>query len=501
MMRIFLKHNVLVLISLVLLAASCRQEEASAVPTPIPTAVNTAVPAATATATAPPATAAPQPSPTPVRPAIVVENQALAEDGALTIASVAVPEAAWLVIHAQHNGQVGEVLGFTAVAPNNADDLTVTIDPLQATPRLVAILHQDGGETGQFEFPGPDDPWLEDGEAVSAGFGVDIQVALPAITIADQEVLDDGLVLVKSVYTPNPGWLLIHADDDGAAGELLGHVFLRAGTSENIVVSIPWRQATPTLHAILLEDDGRSTRLDYPDGDLPIIVNGQPVMVSFTVALPPDVHVLDQPAVDGKIEIERVVSDGPGWLVAYFDEGGLPARIIGSAHLEDGLNEHIVMEVVERAVTDQVHILIHNDDEPIGQFTFPGSDEPRLYHGRLPFPFTFQTSLGNYLVAQDQSLTDSSVVIPYVVADIPTWLIIRSGAAPDEGGILGATWLPAGINRDVVVEIEADSVGETLYAVLHIDLDEPEQFDFPGDDTPLEHNGRVIQSPFTVSLP
>ncbi len=476
--------------------AACRQEEPTAVPSPAPEFANTAVPNPTATAI--PAAPTLTPSPTPIHPAIAAEDQTLDEDGVLTIAAVTAPEDAWLVIHAQHDGQVGEVLGFTAVAAGSSHDITLTIDPLQATPRLTAILHQDSGEIGQFEFPGADAPVLEGGEAVSAGFSVDIQVKLPAIEAADQEILEDGLALIESVYAPAPGWLLIHADEDGAVGPLLGHIFVNAGTSENILVPIQWRQATPTLHAILLEDGDRPTRLDYPDGDRPFIVNGQPVMTSFKVTLPPDVFVLDQPVVNGKIEVERVVSDGPAWLVVYFDENGLPARIIGSAHLDDGLNEQIVVEVAERAVTDQLHIQIHNDDEPIGEFTFPGADEPRLYHGRLPFPTTFQTNLGNYLVVQDQALVEQSVTAPFVVVNAPAWLVIRSGAAPDEGDILGTAWLSAGINRNVTVDIETDNANETLYAVLYSDLGEPEQFDFPGDDVPLAYNGRIIQSPFTL---
>ncbi len=490
-----MKRHVLFLILLVLFLAACAREEATPPP---PTATKTAV--FSPTPTKPPATPTATPEPTPIRPAIAVDDQVLEEDGRLTIASVISPDPAWLVIHAQHEGQVGEVLGVTAVPSGSSSDITVTLDPLAATPRLVAILHQDGGEAGEFEFPGPDDPIQDDGDVVSIGFAVDIQVRLPAIIIADQEVMDDGLVTVGSVYTPAPGWLLIHADDDGAVGPLLGHVFLREGENENVTIPIQWREATPTLHAVLVEDGDRLTRLDYPDGDLPVIVNGQPLTASFAVTLPPDVYVLDQPVVDGKIEVERVISDGPGWLVVYFDEADLPARIIGSAPLVDGLNERVVVEVVERAVTDKLHILIHNDDEPVGQFTFPSADEPRLYHGRLPFSFTFQTNTGSYLAVRDQVLgEETAVTVPLVVADRDTWLVIRSGAAPDAGEIIGEIWLPAGINRAVVVPIDAERVTKTLFAVLHADGDEPEQFDFPdGDDQPLRVNGRIIQSPFEL---
>ena len=481
----------------VLFLTACAREDAP----PPPTATKPA--AAAPTATRPPAAPTAAPEPTPVHPVIAVDDQVLEEDGRLTIASVISPDPAWLVIHAQHEGQVGEVLGVTAVPPGGGSDITVTLDPLGATPRLVAILHQDGGEAGQFEFPGPDDPILDNGDVVATGFAVDIRVRLPVIAIADQEVMDDGLVTVTSVYTPGPGWLLIHADDDGEIGPLLGHVFLRAGENENVTIPIQWREATPTLHAVLVADGERLTRLDYPDGDLPVIVNGQPLIASFAVTLPPDVFVLDQPVVDGKIEVERVISDGPGWLVVYFDENDLPARIIGSAPLADGLNEQVEVEVVERAATDKLHIIIHNDDEPVGEFNFPGADEPRLYHGRLPFSFTFQTNLGNYLVVRDQARGEgTAVTVPLVVADRPIWLVIRSGAAPGAGEIIGQIWLPAGINREVMVPIDGERINKTLFAVLHADEDEPAQFDFPGGaDRPLEFNGRIIQSSFELLSP
>lgn len=490
-----MKKTVLVTILLVLSLAACEQNVPSAVSTPAPT--RTAVsnpPTAAPTRTPRPS---PTPEPTPIIPAIDVSDQTLADEGTLTITRVTVPEPAWLVIHALHEGQVGEVLGYTAVSAGTNEDLAIIIDPLQATPQLVAMLHVDEGEVGTYEFPGPDNPWLVEDEAVAAGFDVDIQAVLPSITVADQELLDNGLVRIESAYSPKPGWLLLHADDDGAVGPLLGHIFLRAGLNENLSIPIPWREATPLLHAVLYEDDDRPNRLDYPDGDLPVLLNGQPLITSFTVSLPPDVYVLDQPVVDGKITVERVVSDKPGWLVIYFDENDLPGRIIGSAPLNAGVNELIEINLLESAVTDILHIRIHEDDEPVGQFTFPNGDGPRLYQGRLPASFTVRTNGGNYFLTTDQPLEETAVIVPLVVTNTAAWAVIRDGEFQDTGDILGKTWLPAGINRDVRIELEADPTGESVTAVLHADLGEPETFDFPdGADQPLRHNGRIIQSSF-----
>lgn len=492
-----MRKYLLGLMILLFLLAACSKESPTAVSTP--QATNT--PAVPPTHTPIPATATATPPPTPSSPTVSANDQPLDEDGQLIIASVTVPEAAWLVIHAEHDGQIGEVLGETAVSPGTSSDISVTIDPLQATSRLVAMLHQDAAEIGTFEFPGPDAPWLEDGTAVASSFEVDIQVARPEITIINQEILDDGLLKVESVYAINPGWLLIHNDDDGAIGALLGFAAVRAGLNEALTIQIAWREATPTLHAVLYEDRERANQLDFPEGDLPVIINGQPVLSTFTVTLPPDILILDQPVVDGKLIVDRVISNGPGWLVVYYDDGGLPGLIIGSASLADGLNEMVGVEVVESAVTEQLHLQIHDDIEPLGQFDFPGSDNPRLYRGRLPATTTFLTNSGNYLVAEDQALIEKTITIPLVVIDQPAWLVIRNGSEPQAGAFLGRVWLPPGVNRTIAVELalDPDLTYSNLIAVLHTDAEELEQFEYPnGDDRPLEYNGRIIYAPFTL---
>ena len=188
-------------------------------------------------------------------------------------------------------------------------------------------------------------------------------------------------------------------------------------------------------------------------------------------------------------------------LVVYYDDGGLPGLIIGSAPLADGLNELVAVEVVDSAVTEQLHLQIHDDVEPIGEFNFPGTDNPRLYHGRLPATTTFLTNSGDYLQVQDQELIAAAVTMPLIVLEEPAWLVIRSGSEPEVGTILGRTWLPAGINRSIAVELALDPelTYTALAAILHTDAEELEQFEYPnGDDQPLEYNGRIIYAPFNL---
>ena len=498
-MRYFVLKRILISLSILLLLAACGEE-----PTPTATPTETAVPTLT-TPPEPTATATTAPTPTPLEPTLVVGEQSLGEDGRLLIDSVTVLEPAWVVIHAERNGQVGEVLGYTAVSAGTSADVAVTIDPLAATDELAAILHSDAGQEGEFEFPGVDEPLKNGTAVVSQSFAITRDLELPALTVADQEVAEDGLVRINSVTAPASGWVVIHADDEGTIGPILGFTFVEAGESADVVVHIPWRQGTPVLYAMLHEDNGRANRFDFPndDLDLPLLVTGEPVVAEFQATYPPDVLVLDQPVVDGTITVERVISNGPGWLVVYQDNDGSPGLIIGSAPLEDGLNEQVTVEVREAGVTDQLFIFLHEDTEPGGGFNFPTADPQITYQGRLPNPFSFQTNPGNYLTTQDQALTvdgeETAVIVPLVVADTAVWVVVHTDNEGELGDIIGQTWVPAGINRHVTVTIDAEQATPTLYAVLHLDAGTLEEFEPDGADVPLQRNRAIIRSPFVIS--
>ena len=149
-----MRKYLLSLTILLFLLAACNEETPTAIPTS--QAANTAV--APPTNTSIPATATPTPQPTPSSPAVTVDDQPLNDDGRVIIAGVTVPEAAWLVIHAEHDGQVGEVLGETVVSPGTSNDVSITIDPLQATPRLVAMLHMTPPKLVSSNSPAPRPP-------------------------------------------------------------------------------------------------------------------------------------------------------------------------------------------------------------------------------------------------------------------------------------------------------------------------------------------------------
>ncbi len=104
---------------------------------------------------------------------VSVTDQALAEDGTVTIDQVVSAGPGWLVIHAQADGSPGPILGQTQVSAGENNGVVVEIDPAGATETLYAMLHVDAGTVGEFEFPGDDVPAVDaDGNVVTPPFAI-----------------------------------------------------------------------------------------------------------------------------------------------------------------------------------------------------------------------------------------------------------------------------------------------------------------------------------------
>ena len=490
---------------LFLLVTSCANENADTT-SPAPAVTNEAETAVitpdTPATNTPSPTATNTPVPTPAVPRISAADQPLTDDGVLEIASVVSPENGWLVLYAMQDGELGEVLGHTAVSTGLNQNLSLTIDPQLATPTLVALLHNDAGEPDEFEFPdGPDEPLLWESAQIATTFTLDFQLSEPEIEVAEQALSEEGVVQIESVLLPQDGWLAILTEGNGRPADLLGVVPLTAGLHQNVAITIPWRQGTPNLYAALYADNGEPLHFDYQAEDEPLLIEGEPVEVAFAVTYPPDIFVLDQPLVDGMFEVERVISDGPGWLVAYYDDDGEPGLIIGSAPLEDGLNERVMVEVLESAVTPILHVRLHEDTEPGDAFDFPRVDQPVFYDGRLPSTVTFSLTPGNYLIVDDQALVNTGtasaiLTVDLVVVDVPTWVAIEADEDGQRGEVLGFTAVPPGVNHDIAISIDPTLATETLYVTLYLNAGEPDEFDPEGADVPLQRNRSPISVPF-----
>lgn len=488
------------LLSILLLAAGCSRANEAPDATEAATATMPGVGVTATLSPRPSPTATLTPEPTPISPSVIISDQSLDESGILRAEQVALPTSGWLVIYRVLDGGIDDVIGRLPLAAGVHDQVEVMVDTEMATEQLVAGVHIDAGTEGVFEFPGTDEPFPGEAEAE---FSVELLLPKPQIEVSDQAIAEDGVMILAKAQLLESTWVVIHADDDGEIGAVVGRQLFPAGEYENVPITIDWRRATPVLHVVLHEDDDVIGVLDYPAGDMPILKGGQPIVAAFRATFPPEVLVYDQPIIDGRISIERAISDGPGYVAVYNEVEGQPGFIIGTATLKDGLNEYIPVTLLNSAITTQLFARLHHDTEPGDAFNFPGQDPPVLFNGRLPNASAFRTDNGAHVFVGDQRLTeDGAVVIDVVISPVPAWTAVYQEEDGVPGELLGQTWVPAGVNRDVVVELDGPPDAGTLYLIMYQDLGAAEEFEAPGADVELrDGENRPIRVPFTLLPP
>lgn len=445
-------------------------------------------------------TAAPTPEPTPIPPGVVIDDQPLDESGVLVAEQVSLPEPGWLVIYRTVDGQPDEVIGRQSLAAGVHEQVEITIDTDRVTEQLLAGVHMDVGAEGVFEFPGEDEPYPGEPEVE---FVVELLMPQPRIEVADQAIIENGVVTLALVEALKPMWVVIHSDLAGQIGPVIGARLFEPGTHENVTMTIDWRRGTPALYAVLHEDDGETGVLEYPDGDMPVLRSGEPFVAAFKATYPPEVLVYDQPVIGGAVTIERAISEGPGWVAIYNEVDGQPGMIIGTAPLVDGLNEAVTINLVQSAITSQLFARLHHDTEPDDAFNFPGQDPPVFYNNRLPTASAFRTDIGAHVFVQNQRLDENGDVrIAVVITPLDAWAALYSDNEGQPGELLGQTWVPAGISRDVAVSVDPNTAPGALHLVMYEDLGVSEEFEAPDIDLPLANdNNRPIRVTFTLNTP
>jgi hypothetical protein len=195
----------------------------------------------------------------------------------------------------------------------------------------------------------------------------------PSVTVSDQAIAN-GTVTVASVDSDGPGWIVIHTQQDGAPGPIIGHAPVSDGSNSDVVVEVDAAAATDTLFAMLHTDAGTVGTYEFPGDDVPVKVNDQVVTPPFNVTN--GVGVVDQPIVDGTVTVARVFSEGAGWIVIHTQQDGAPGPIIGHAPVSAGMNTDVAVQIDASAATDVLYAMLHTDAGTVGTYEFPGDDVP-----------------------------------------------------------------------------------------------------------------------------
>ena len=106
--------------------------------------------------------------------------------------------------------------------------------------------------------------------------------AMPSVIVADQPIKDDTVTVAK-VVSNGSGWIVIHADKNGAPGPVLGHSAVKDGENMNVTVKLAPEGRTETLYAMLHVDVGKVGTYEFPGADVPAAMDGKAITPAFKV--------------------------------------------------------------------------------------------------------------------------------------------------------------------------------------------------------------------------
>lgn len=174
-----------------------------------------------------------------------------------------------------------------------------------------------------------------------------------SVTVVDQEIVGDTVV-VANVVSPGPGWMVIHADQDGAPGPVVGYAPVVQGENVDVAVNIDRTMATETMYAMLHTDAGQEGVYEFPGDDAPVAVDGQPVTSAFRItagldteagvmaeAGPADQEMAEEAAPEAGAAVEPPPASPPPVLPAtggaIFPWAAVLAALAGGVFLLGGL--------------------------------------------------------------------------------------------------------------------------------------------------------------------
>lgn len=469
-------------------------------------------------------------------PAVEANTQGTSNGNQVTISNVVSPENGWIVIHrsnAEGNGpQVPEIIGKSMVEAGVNTDVTIQLEEgVSNEETLWAMLHEDTGTLGEYEFDGEnglDLPVTLNDEIVMTSFM--ISQTDPAISVSDQ--VDRGnIFVIGSVSAAEDGWIVIHgpnANNDGPQiPEIIGKAPVSAGVNENVEIVLNEGAEVSTgdnLFPMLHYDTGTDGEYEF-DGqsglDQPVITaEGDIVLASFEVIENMSTLMAeDQTVMNNSITVD-VESDTDGWVVVHAsneaNDGPQIPEIIGKAPIQEGMNTDVQITFDDSVVVedgDVLYPMVHYDTGTIGTYEFDGQgphDQPVITaDGILLTSITVSGSAAPAVVAEDQAVEDGTLTISETMTGQIGFVVLHRDTGNDSPVVpasIGHGQVYTGQNNDLVIELndgETLESGEKVWAMLHIDNGTIGSYDFDGsegsDDPPVfDSMQNIVMVQFTI---
>jgi len=216
-------------------------------------------------------------------------------------------------------------------------------------------------------------------------------VAHPNHVAVDAQASPDGVVVIESVFFVSEGFLVLHADDGGEPGEILGHATLEGGIHSGVEIAIDeaaWREwdgsrrIWATTHRDA-NDDGEF----QPETD-PIVQEASSfVGTAFGVRATDSGRSLvltgstnPEAIAEPVVEVDRVALETDGHVAIHADDDGRPGRVVGHASLDADDYRNVTVELDEEYFAEQdstfrTYAALYGDD---GDGEFEVDDDPRI---------------------------------------------------------------------------------------------------------------------------
>jgi hypothetical protein len=300
---------------------------------------------------------------------------------------VIAPGPAFVAVHEDVAGGIGNVIGRASVSAGTTADLRIQLARLTADDEpLWLVLHGDTGQVGVWEFvdgstTSPDQPLLDPQDNPIVGR---IEVT-HFIWVGNQDrSAQPNTVLVPRVISPASGFLVARTDNNGQPGTQLGFVALPAGQSSDVVITLSRNLMDDEyVWLVLHRDAGVMGTFEY-DGtamapDQPVL-DGNEYPVDGRIQVTQRVRAQNQSlsTTRGPVVVQRVISPGPGWITIRQNNAGSPGTVLGFAHVNQGTNNNVSVNLNRNVVlAETVFAVLHVDDGTIDTYEYNGTATSR----------------------------------------------------------------------------------------------------------------------------
>lgn len=212
---------------------------------------------------------------------------------------------------------------------------------------------------------------------------------------ATPQVSANGTVVVEQAFLSTDGHLVLHADDDGQPGRVIGHRSLDRGRYTDLQVAIEpavWRNVsgTTTVWATVHEDDGdgafepgddsllfwfgepAGSRIPLRKGDAPVVVVAGGSASAGSQSVPVQRVAL---ASRGHVVVHSAAT-GTGTDASDDNGTGAPGAVLGHRTLSAGTHSDVTIPIeppADAGSVRSVQVVIHDDG---GDGAFGEGDQP-----------------------------------------------------------------------------------------------------------------------------